>query len=69
MNYVKLRYRNDKGFKETLNKAVLEYNFELHYTEWPKKMYTHCTLILMSKERIHFLGHSVYWFFLCNKTI
>jgi hypothetical protein len=26
------------------------------YTEWPKKMYTHCTLILMSKECIHFFG-------------
>jgi hypothetical protein len=26
----------------------------------PKKMYTHCTLILMGKECIHLLGHSVY---------
>jgi hypothetical protein len=26
------------------------------YTEWPKKMFTHYTLILMSKECINFLG-------------
>jgi hypothetical protein len=43
--------------------------YKSYYTEWPKKMYTHCTLILMSKECIFFLGHSVYWFFLCIKTI
>ena len=29
-------------------------------TEWPKKLYTHFILILMSKECICFLGHSVY---------
>jgi hypothetical protein len=39
------------------------------YTEWPQKMYTHCTLILMSKECIHFFGATLYFLFLRVKRM
>jgi hypothetical protein len=59
--------------------AVKYSSFQLPFytpnTEWPKKMYKHCTLILMSKERIHFGGPLcilVFFFVIkpsrCNKS-